>query len=75
MWSISRLGWSPPLLYWRGLMEAARTKFERFGPQDLANCISAGERHQAPGRRLLGWGGMQLLVVWRSGTTLASIHE
>lgn len=42
MWSISKLGWSPPLLYWRGLMEAAQQAFTRFGPQDLANCVSAG---------------------------------
>lgn len=46
MWAISCLSWSPPLLYWKGLMDAAAAAFNRFNSQDLANCISAGGWHQ-----------------------------
>ncbi len=42
MWAVSCMRWSPPLLYWKGLLEAARSSFGRFNPQDLANCVSAG---------------------------------
>lgn len=45
MWAISCMEWSPPMLYWRGLLDAARSKFGRFNAQDLANCISAGENN------------------------------
>ncbi|WIA11841.1 hypothetical protein OEZ85_011928 [Tetradesmus obliquus] len=41
MWAISCMEWSPPMLYWRGLLDAARSNFGRFNAQDLANCISA----------------------------------
>jgi hypothetical protein len=44
MWAISCMEWSPPMLYWRGLLDAARANFGRFNAQDLANCISAGAR-------------------------------
>lgn len=37
------------MLYWRGLLDAARSNFGRFNAQDLANCISAGEQ------RGVGW--------------------
>jgi hypothetical protein len=45
MWAISCMDWSPPMLYWRGLLDAARSKFGRFNAQDLANCISAGDQY------------------------------
>eukprot|EP00775_Hariotina_reticulata_P006115 gene6115-6354_t len=41
MWAVSRMTWSPPLLFWQGLMQAACDRFNTFNPQDLANCISA----------------------------------
>ncbi|KAF8071080.1 TBC2 [Scenedesmus sp. PABB004] len=41
MWAVSCMTWSPPLLYWRGLLDAARRGFARFNAQDLANCVSA----------------------------------
>lgn len=42
MWAIGCMEWSPPMLYWRGLLGAAHSSFSKFNPQDLANCISAG---------------------------------
>jgi len=42
MWAVSRMKWSPPLLFWQGLMRAACDGFSTFNAQDLANCISAG---------------------------------
>jgi hypothetical protein len=59
MWAISCMDWSPPMLYWRGLLDAARSNFGRFNPQDLANCISAGGqpvlRYRSAKRNATAW--------------------
>lgn len=77
MWAISRMTWSPPLLFWRGLMDAAKASFSRFNPQDFSNCITAGA-HAANATRshtclclcISVAAGHVVLTRLRTGTTL-----
>jgi hypothetical protein len=49
MWSAASLGWAPPLLYWRGLLEQVEARAAGLNGWDLATVMWAGENGMAVG--------------------------